>query len=46
METIKRNLNYLGLALLAAGLMALRIWPQTKAAGLAKARRLVERTAP
>jgi gliding motility-associatede transport system auxiliary component len=37
METIKRNLNYLGLALLAAGLMALRIWPQTKAAGLAMA---------
>ncbi|OGD22927.1 MAG: hypothetical protein A2W03_03170 [Candidatus Aminicenantes bacterium RBG_16_63_16] len=34
MDTIKRNLNYLGLAAAAAGLMALRIWPQAKAAGL------------
>jgi len=35
MDTIKRNLNYLGLALAAAGLMALRIWPQAKSVGLA-----------
>ncbi len=34
MDTIKRNLNYIGLALAAAGLMALVIWPQAKTAGL------------
>ncbi len=37
MEKIKKNLNYIGLVLLAAGLMALRIWPQAKTAGLALA---------
>jgi ABC-type uncharacterized transport system involved in gliding motility auxiliary subunit len=34
METIKKNLNYIGLALIALGLMALRIWPQRKTVDL------------
>lgn len=34
MDTLKKNLNYIGLALLAAGLMALVIWPQKRTADL------------
>jgi ABC-type uncharacterized transport system involved in gliding motility auxiliary subunit len=34
MDKIKKNLNYIGLALVAAGLMALFIWPQRKTADL------------
>jgi hypothetical protein len=34
MEKIKRNLNTIGLGLIAVGLMALRTWPQRKAVGL------------
>lgn len=34
MEKIKRNLNTIGLGLIAMGLMALRTWPQRKAVGL------------
>jgi len=34
MDKIKKNLNVIGLGLAFAGLVALRIWPQTKIAGL------------
>jgi ABC-type uncharacterized transport system involved in gliding motility auxiliary subunit len=34
MDKIKKNLNYIGLVLVAAGLMALFIWPQRKTADL------------
>jgi ABC-type uncharacterized transport system involved in gliding motility auxiliary subunit len=34
METIKRNLNYIGLALIGLALAALRIWPYKKAIAL------------
>jgi NADH:ubiquinone oxidoreductase subunit 6 (subunit J) len=34
MDKIKKNLNVIGLGLAFAGLAALRIWPQTKIAGL------------
>jgi ABC-type uncharacterized transport system involved in gliding motility auxiliary subunit len=37
METIKKNLNYIGLALIVASLMALRIWPYKKTPALAAA---------
>ncbi len=34
MESIKRNLNYIGLALVAVGLLALAIWPQHRTVDL------------
>jgi ABC-type uncharacterized transport system involved in gliding motility auxiliary subunit len=34
MDKIKKNLNSIGLGLVALGLMALRIWPQARAVGL------------
>jgi ABC-type uncharacterized transport system involved in gliding motility auxiliary subunit len=34
MEKIKRSLNYIGLALVLAGLVMLRIWPQARTAAL------------
>ncbi len=37
METIKKNLNYIGLTLIVASLMALRIWPYKKTPALAAA---------
>jgi len=37
METIKKNLNYIGLTLIIASLMALRIWPYKKMPALAAA---------
>jgi ABC-type uncharacterized transport system involved in gliding motility auxiliary subunit len=35
MDKIKKHLNSIGLALVAVGLMALRVWPQRRTAGLA-----------
>lgn len=34
METIKKNLNYIGLVMVILALMAMRIWPHRKAAAL------------
>ncbi len=34
MDTIKKNLNYIGLGLVFLGFVALRVWPQTKVIGL------------
>jgi ABC-type uncharacterized transport system involved in gliding motility auxiliary subunit len=34
METIKKNLNYIGAAMVILALMAMRIWPYRKAAAL------------
>lgn len=35
MDTLKKNLNFIGLTLVILGLIALRIWPHRKAAALA-----------
>jgi len=35
MEKLKRNLNYIGLALILAGLAGLRLWPQARTAAFA-----------